>query len=441
MSVVIETTLGDITVDLFITDRPQTCQNFLKLCAIKYYNHCSFHFVQRDFIAQTGDPTGTGRGGESVYSRIGNANGSPQFIVAETKPKIKHDRFGLISMVNNGDGGHGSQFFFTLCHSLDYLDGFHTVFGEVAEGEDVLIKLNDTICDEKHQPYQDILITHTVILDDPFPDIEGLEIPPKSPEYNFDELIKSDRIGVGEAIVDEDKPVELIEEELKEKDAKQRALVLEMIGDLPDADVAPPENILFVCKLNPVTREEDLEIIFSRFGTIVSCEVIRDETTGESLQYAFIEFENKDDCEKAYFKMDNVLIDDRRIHVDFSQSVSKYKWKGKGRGVIVKKEDDKPSKTRHPERDNNDRSRNDYRPNYRNEREYDDRKIHRSDKKRERESRDYRDRDRNHSRTTYSRTKENEKRDRHDRHTSSSSHRHHHSSSSKSSSSTRHYKR
>ena len=69
--------------------------------------------------------------------------------------------------------------------------------------------------------------------------------------------------------------------------------------------------------------------------SIISCEVIRDHKTGDSLQYAFVEFEDKDACEKAYFKMDNVLIDDRRIHVDFSQSISKYKWKGKGRLEIV----------------------------------------------------------------------------------------------------------
>merc|ERR1712083_48184 len=83
--------------------------------------------------------------------------------------------------------------------------------------------------------------------------------------------------------------------------------------------------------LNPVTTDDDLEIIFSRFGRVVSCEVIRDRKTGDSLQYAFVEFEDKDACEKAYFKMDNVLIDDRRIHVDFSQSVSRFRWKGKGR--------------------------------------------------------------------------------------------------------------
>lgn len=70
------------------------------------------------------------------------------------------------------------------------------------------------------------------------------------------------------------------------------------------------------------TLDEDLHLIFSRFGTILSCEVIRDKRTGDSLQYAFIEFENQKDCEQAYFKMQGVLIDDHRIHVDFSQSVS-----------------------------------------------------------------------------------------------------------------------
>ena len=70
-----------------------------------------------------------------------------------------------------------------------------------------------------------------------------------------------------------------------------------------------------------VRIDEDLELIFSRFGKILSCEVIRDKKTGDSLQYAFIEFENRKDCEQAYFKMQGVLIDDHRIHVDFSQSV------------------------------------------------------------------------------------------------------------------------
>ena len=63
------------------------------------------------------------------------------------------------------------------------------------------------------------------------------------------------------------------------------------IGDLHYAEEKPPDNVLFVCKLNPVTTEEDLEIIFSRFGPISGCEVIKDKKTGASLQYAFVEFE------------------------------------------------------------------------------------------------------------------------------------------------------
>jgi peptidyl-prolyl cis-trans isomerase-like 4 len=85
----------------------------------------------------------------------------------------------------------------------------------------------------------------------------------------------------------------------REKAAAASALTLEMVGDLPFANVRPPENVLFVCKLNPVTRDEDLELIFSRFGTIMSCQVIRDKRTGDSLQYAFIEFDRREDAEQV----------------------------------------------------------------------------------------------------------------------------------------------
>jgi len=70
MSVVIETTLGDLTVDLFTKERPKTCLNFVKLCKAKKYNMNLFHMVQPSFIAQTGDPTGTGRGGESIFQEL-----------------------------------------------------------------------------------------------------------------------------------------------------------------------------------------------------------------------------------------------------------------------------------------------------------------------------------------------------------------------------------
>ncbi|KYQ47762.1 Peptidyl-prolyl cis-trans isomerase-like 4 [Trachymyrmex zeteki] len=349
MAVVIETTIGDFTVDLYTEKRPQTTRNFLKLCKLKYYNWNLFHSVQTNFIAQTGDPTGTGKGGESVYGIV--LGEKARYYEAEQMPKIKHSRVGLLSMVNCGNNMLGSQFFITLGSELQSLDSEHCVFGEITEGLEVILKFNETICDGDQRPYQDIRISHTVILEDPFDDPVGFVVPDRSPEPTKEALM-SDRIGADEAIDDTGgMTTEEITEMQKNKEAKARATILEIVGDIPDADIAPPENVLFVCKLNPVTNDDDLEIIFSRFGKIVGCEVIRDHQTGDSLQYAFIEFADRKSCENAYFKMDNVLIDDRRIHVDFSQSVAKMRWRGKGKGIRERKD-----RRRREERRDKDRS-------------------------------------------------------------------------------------
>lgn len=361
MSVVIETTIGDVTVDLYTTERPRCSMNFLKLCKMKYYNLNLLYSVERNFIAQTGDPTGTGKGGESIYKTM--YGDQARFFEGEKLPVIKHEKLGLISMVSCGSHLFGSQFFLTLGEHLDSLDGEHIVFGEVVEGMDILLKLNQTLVDDNNRPYQDIRITHTVILEDPYPDAEELTFPDESPRPTR-EILESDYIAADEDVDDTDgKTMEEIQEEIAAKEAKARATILEMVGDLKDADDAPPENVIFVCKLNPVTTSEDLEIIFSRFGKIKSCEVIIDRITGNSLQYAFIEFEEQKSCEDAYFKMDNVLIDDRRIHVDFSQSVSKIKWRGKGKGVDLyddsgqKIQDKGNKKPYNPEREFNGRDK------------------------------------------------------------------------------------
>lgn len=201
-------------------------------------------------------------------------------------------------------------------------------------GHEVLRAFNEAIVDDKSRPYKDIRITHTAILEDPYADPRGFREPSRSPSPTAERL-KNGRIAADEDIDETQGKTEAeVHEMLQEREAKARATILEIVGDIPDADVAPPENVLFVCKLNPVTTDDDLQIIFSRFGRVKTCEVIRDKVTNDSLQYAFIEFEEQKSCEDAYFKMDNVLIDDRRIHVDFSQSVSKIKWRGKGNYTI-----------------------------------------------------------------------------------------------------------
>lgn len=307
-------------------------ESFLKLCKIKFYNFAPIHSVQKNFSFQTGDPLGPfsqqSDGGSSIWGHL-SGDPSKRSFPAFFHPKLKHLERGTVSMATVPHATDpdirmaASQFIITLGEDTGFLDGKAAVFGKVVEGFDVLEKVNDAIVDDKGHPLIDIRIKHTVVLDDPYQDPPGLREPSSSPPPTSEQL-KTVRIA-NEAALHEDDGVDEAELERRRRhtEANAQALTLEMMGDLPFAEVKPPENVLFVCKLNPVTRDEDLELIFGRFGQILSCEVIRDQKTGDSLQYAFIEYEQKASCEAAYFKMEGVLIDDRRIHVDFSQSVSK----------------------------------------------------------------------------------------------------------------------
>lgn len=329
MSVLLETSLGDLTIDLLTDVAPQACENFLKLCKIKYYNFAPVHTVQKNFSLQTGDPLGPespqSDGGSSIWGVLQGA--SRRTFPVTLDPKLKHLERGTVSMAtvqSDRDPDErlaGSQFLITLGEDTDYLNGKGLIFGKVVEGFDTLELINDAFTDTKGRPLKDIRIKHTVVLDDPYDDPPGLVEPDKSPPPSKAQLATV--MIADDEDLDNGMDEEALEKLRREREARAQALTLEMVGDLPFAEVKPPENILFVCKLNPVTADEDLELIFSRFGKILSCEVIRDKRTGDSLQYAFIEFENQKDCEQAYFKMQGVLIDDHRIHVDFSQSVSK----------------------------------------------------------------------------------------------------------------------
>jgi peptidyl-prolyl cis-trans isomerase-like 4 len=289
--------------------------------------------VNKNFSFQTGDPIGPpqGDGGTSIWGLI-SRKPQDRYFPAEFHPNLKHVERGTVSMAvasENQDpddvdvkGVSGSQFFITLGDNLDSLDAKYTIFGRVAEGFDTLEKINDAYCDEKGRPFRDVRIKHTIVLEDPFPDPPGLQAPDESPLPSQAQLATV-RLGEEEEDEAEGKTEEELERLRREREARANALTLEIIGDLPFAEVTAPENILFVAKLNSATQDEDLELIFSRFGKILSCEIIRDKQTEDSLQYAFIEFEKREACEMAYFKMQDVLIDDRRIKVDFSQSTSK----------------------------------------------------------------------------------------------------------------------
>lgn len=320
MSVLLETSFGDVVIDLYTIHAPKTSRNFLKLCKLKYYNDCEFFLINKNFIIQTGDPSNTGKNGALALS-LCNPPGQ-SFAKPEISKRLTHAKKGTVSMASSENGVYGSQFFITMSDKLHYLDRKHTPFGEVAEGWDVVNKIANEFVDEDFQPYRIVRIRHTITLHDPFEDYEGMPRDVSSPEPTQggrENKLGSDEEADGEENHERQEVVKRLEEA---REARSRAEVLEMIGDIADADLKPPDNVLFICKLNPLTQADDLEIIFSRFGEC-KVDILKDRKTGDSLCYGFIEYETSKQCERAYFKMDAVIIDDRRVKVDFSQSVSK----------------------------------------------------------------------------------------------------------------------
>jgi cyclophilin family peptidyl-prolyl cis-trans isomerase len=126
----IKTARGNITVELYADRAPLTVENFVNLARSGFYDGTTFHRVIPGFMAQGGDPTGTGRGGPGYQFRD------------EFHPRARHDSEGVLSMANAGPNTNGSQFFITY-GPTPHLDDKHTVFGRVTEGLDVLRSIRE----------------------------------------------------------------------------------------------------------------------------------------------------------------------------------------------------------------------------------------------------------------------------------------------------------
>jgi cyclophilin family peptidyl-prolyl cis-trans isomerase len=136
---IIHTDLGDITLKLFAAQTPNTVNNFVFLAEQGYYDGTVFHRVIPDFMVQGGDPTGTGRGGPGYKFED------------EIEPTLKHVKPGVLSMANAGPNTNGSQFFITHV-ATPWLDGNHSVFGEVSEGMDVVDSIPPRNPDQANAP-------------------------------------------------------------------------------------------------------------------------------------------------------------------------------------------------------------------------------------------------------------------------------------------------
>lgn len=151
---VINTNMGTIEVELFESAAPKTVENFIGLANKGYYNGVIFHRVIDNFMIQGGDPTGTGRGGESIW-------GEP--FEDEIVDTLKFDKPGLLAMANAGPNTNGSQFFITTVPT-PWLNGHHTIFGKVINGMEVVNSIGKVQTSKPFdKPVKDVVINSITI--------------------------------------------------------------------------------------------------------------------------------------------------------------------------------------------------------------------------------------------------------------------------------------
>ena len=146
---------GAITVELYNNHAPKTCRNFSTLATRGYYDNTIFHRIIPSFMIQGGDPSGTGRGGSSIYG---------EKFADEISPSLKHTGAGVLSMANSGKDTNGSQFFITLAPT-PWLDGKHTIFGRVKSGMKVVQRMGLVKTDGEDRPLEEMKILKARVAD------------------------------------------------------------------------------------------------------------------------------------------------------------------------------------------------------------------------------------------------------------------------------------
>nr|AAL32594.1 peptidylprolyl isomerase (cyclophilin)-like [Arabidopsis thaliana]AAM13295.1 peptidylprolyl isomerase (cyclophilin)-like [Arabidopsis thaliana] len=160
-----QTTHGDLNIELHCDIAPRACENFITLCERGYYNGVAFHRSIRNFMIQGGDPTGTGKGGESIW-------GKP--FKDEPNSKLLHSGRGVVSMANSGPHTNGSQFF-VLYKSATHLNYKHTVFGGVVGGLATLAAMENVPVDESDRPLEEIKIIEASVFVNPYTELDEEE--------------------------------------------------------------------------------------------------------------------------------------------------------------------------------------------------------------------------------------------------------------------------
>ncbi|QKF65394.1 peptidyl-prolyl cis-trans isomerase B [Campylobacter corcagiensis] len=153
--VVLKTNQGDIKLKIYDDAAPKAALNFKTHAKNGYYDGVIFHRVIKGFMMQGGDPTGSGTGGKSIWGKD---------FEDEFESKLTFDKAGLLAMANAGRNTNGSQFFITF-NPTSWLNGYHTIFGEVIDGMDIVRKIENTKTDKKDRPIDEIKIISAEVIE------------------------------------------------------------------------------------------------------------------------------------------------------------------------------------------------------------------------------------------------------------------------------------
>jgi peptidyl-prolyl cis-trans isomerase-like protein 2 len=176
-----QTNHGDINIELYPENAPKAVWNFIKLAKSGYYRDLVFHRNIRNFMIQGGDPTGTGRGGQSIWGK----NFADEF-----DGPLTHGSRGMLSMANKGKNTNSSQFFI-IYRPAKHLDNKHTIFGKVVGGMDTLNLLENVKGDTKDRPIEDIQLKDVIVFVDPFEEFMKERAAKESDEKTKEDIRKA----------------------------------------------------------------------------------------------------------------------------------------------------------------------------------------------------------------------------------------------------------
>lgn len=329
MSVLFETTEGNIIIDVHYKKEPELSFNFLKLCKINYYFFAPFFDLNKDIKVNCGVPEYPDEIDGRAITSYGNIKINKKEYGKGDLLEIEHVQagnescdIGLVGFLcsTRPDSSRvtvNSLFQIALGADVAQAEDEKCLwFGKVIDGFTVLDKINNAMIENKKTKrlLRDIRVTHAHVLYDPFDDPSFLPLVTRSTEIPTRSQIANSRFP------------ELVDESASFDRSTYNAVALELMGDLPRYDIRPSPTTLFVAKLNPITTSTSLEVVFGRFGTVIACNIVRDQHTKKSLCYGFVEYSDKSEAEKAYGVLQSkCIIDGNNIVVDFSQSIKRYK--------------------------------------------------------------------------------------------------------------------